>query len=171
MELFRQYGYDGVSLTKISEATGLGKSSLYHHFPEGKEQMAKEVLTFIAGAVKQYFVCPLQTSEKPRVKLQNMVKVVEDFYDSGKKGCLVDGLTLGEANPLFQSTIAEIVEAWIDAIAEVGVESGLSKKIARERAENIMIAIQGSLVVSRALGYFTPFKRVVRDIPSMMLDQ
>ena len=41
---FRTYGYDGASLAKLSEATGLGPSSLYHYFPGGKEEMAQAVL-------------------------------------------------------------------------------------------------------------------------------
>lgn len=171
LELFRQYGYDGVSIARISESTGLGKASLYHHFPQGKEQMAKEVLSSIGQAVNDYFIAPLRATGKPRQRLVNMSKVVEDFYDSGRKACLVDGLTLGDANPLFQETIGAIVETWIQAIADVGVESGLTQKIARERAENILIAIQGALIVSRALGYCAPFKRTIRDIPSMILDE
>ncbi|RYZ76568.1 MAG: TetR/AcrR family transcriptional regulator, partial [Proteobacteria bacterium] len=30
---FRISGYEGVSMSRISEVTGLGKASLYHHFP------------------------------------------------------------------------------------------------------------------------------------------
>jgi TetR/AcrR family transcriptional repressor of lmrAB and yxaGH operons len=76
---------------------------------------------------------------------------------------------LGDANELFQELIGASVESWLQALAEVGVEAGLPKKIARERAENIVIAIQGALVVSRALGNRGPFRRIIRDIPSMLL--
>ncbi|MEM8810542.1 MAG: TetR/AcrR family transcriptional regulator, partial [Cyanobacteria bacterium P01_G01_bin.38] len=31
--VFRRYGYEGASLSMLSKATGLGKASLYHHFP------------------------------------------------------------------------------------------------------------------------------------------
>src|SRR6478752_6301170 len=44
MDLFREKGFDGASLSDISESTGLGKSSLYHHFPNGKEEIALQVL-------------------------------------------------------------------------------------------------------------------------------
>ncbi|WP_315889750.1 TetR/AcrR family transcriptional regulator [Kovacikia minuta] len=44
LNLFRQFGYDGVTLSKISQATGLGKASLYHHFPGGKDEMVETVL-------------------------------------------------------------------------------------------------------------------------------
>ena len=35
--VFRQYGYGGTSLAMLIKATGLGKASLYHYFPEGKK--------------------------------------------------------------------------------------------------------------------------------------
>ena len=36
MAVIRREGYDGASLAQLSKATGLGKGSLYHHFPSGK---------------------------------------------------------------------------------------------------------------------------------------
>ncbi|MDX2342420.1 MAG: TetR/AcrR family transcriptional regulator [Acidimicrobiia bacterium] len=36
-------GYRGVSLKTITEAIGIQRPSLYHHFPEGKEQIYAEV--------------------------------------------------------------------------------------------------------------------------------
>src|SRR5687767_6837809 len=43
-EVFRSHGYEGATLALISQATGLGKGSLYHFFPGGKAQMAADVL-------------------------------------------------------------------------------------------------------------------------------
>jgi len=43
-EIFRTEGYDGASMSQISEATGLLRGSLYHHFPKGKEDMAKAAM-------------------------------------------------------------------------------------------------------------------------------
>ncbi len=37
---FRRDGYDGASIARLSAATGLGKASLYHYFPGGKQDMA-----------------------------------------------------------------------------------------------------------------------------------
>ena len=33
---FRQDGYDGASISRLSASTGLGKASLYHYFPRIK---------------------------------------------------------------------------------------------------------------------------------------
>ena len=43
-EIFREHGFEGASLSIIGEKTGLGKGSLYHFFPGGKEEMAASVL-------------------------------------------------------------------------------------------------------------------------------
>lgn len=171
LELFRQYGYEGVSIGRISEVTGLGKSSLYHHFPQGKEQMAAEVLEFIDKSVREHFIAPLKVSGSPRQRLLNLSKVVDEFYAGGEKGCITDGLTLGDANGLFQKRISACIDAWIQAIADVAVESGLPKKVARERAENVLVGIQGALIVSRALKNPAIFRRVVRDIPAIVLEK
>jgi TetR/AcrR family transcriptional repressor of lmrAB and yxaGH operons len=98
---FASLGYDGVTIARISEATGLGKASLYHHFPQGKEQMAREVLSFVDQAVNDYFVAPLRAAGSPKQRLTNMAKVVEEFYDCGNKSCLIEGLTLGRCQRAF----------------------------------------------------------------------
>ena len=37
-DIFCEYGYDGTSLTILSQNTGLGRASLYYHFPGGKRR-------------------------------------------------------------------------------------------------------------------------------------
>jgi len=71
LELFRRQGYAGVSIADVSKATGLGKSSLYHHFPEGKEQMAREVLQHVEAGVRESFVAPLKAEGDPHERLRN----------------------------------------------------------------------------------------------------
>jgi AcrR family transcriptional regulator len=43
-EIFRELGFEGATLSRITERTGIGKGSLYHFFPGGKEEMAAAVL-------------------------------------------------------------------------------------------------------------------------------
>lgn len=46
-EVFREFGFEGTSLSRITEKTALGKGSLYHFFPGGKEEMAGAVLAHV----------------------------------------------------------------------------------------------------------------------------
>jgi len=46
-DVFRKYGYHGTTLSIISQETGLGRSSIYHHFPEGKDAMALAAIDYV----------------------------------------------------------------------------------------------------------------------------
>ena len=61
-EVFREHGYEGASLSLISKATGLGKGSLYHFFPGGKEEMADAVLSEIDGWFEKSRICAVAKS-------------------------------------------------------------------------------------------------------------
>ncbi len=43
--LFRQKGYQGVSIRELAKAVGLREASLYYYAPEGKEQLYVDVMT------------------------------------------------------------------------------------------------------------------------------
>ena len=75
-EVFRAHGYEGASLTLITEATGLGKGSLYHLFPGGKEQMAAEVLADIDAWFELNIYAPLrEASAFERVTLATAIGI------------------------------------------------------------------------------------------------
>ncbi|HUO54505.1 MAG TPA: helix-turn-helix domain-containing protein [Rhodoblastus sp.] len=43
-EVFRRFGYEAATMSILSRETGLGRSSLYYHFPGGKQEMALAML-------------------------------------------------------------------------------------------------------------------------------
>ena len=70
LSIFREYGYEGASLSKISERTGLGKASLYHHFPNGKQQMAQDVLSYLEQWREDHIFIHLQSNASPIERLE-----------------------------------------------------------------------------------------------------
>ena len=92
MDLFREKGFDGASVSDISDATGLGKSSLYHHFPDGKEEMAIQVLAHLEDQLERALFEPMRSAGTPRQKLDRMLETIDRFYDGGKKACLLERL-------------------------------------------------------------------------------
>lgn len=42
--LFRRHGYHGVGVSEILAQSGISKGSLYHHFPEGKQELGVAVV-------------------------------------------------------------------------------------------------------------------------------
>src|SRR5262245_45353192 len=50
-QLLRRKGYLNTSLVEIVEQGGLPRGSIYHHFPDGKPQLALEAIQHAAGEV------------------------------------------------------------------------------------------------------------------------
>ena len=165
LQLFRQHGYDGATLAKISEATGLGKASLYHHFPGGKDQMVEVVLDFVEGWVDENIARPLQSDGEALTRLQGMCDRISELYENGEQPCILAILLMGSGRDLFHAKVSLRLREWIEAIAAVLIEAGTSETLAKQRAENAVIAIQGSLILSRGLDDPTIFQRVIQEIP------
>ncbi len=168
LHLFRQYGYDGATLAKISEATGLGKASLYHHFPGGKDEMVEAVLDYLGHWVSQNILQPLASPGDAGQRLRAMADRLSELYEGGEQPCLTAILLLGSARDVFHDRVKGFFRAWIQAIARVLIESGMEKQLAQERGEDGVIAIQGALILSQGLDDAAPFRRVVQQLPNQL---
>ncbi len=96
-DIFRNHGYESTTISLLSEVTGLQKSSLYHHFPKGKEDMLKAVVEFVSGKIHQHVITPLLDKEVDQEKrFSNLIATITRFYSDGRKNCLLNVLNLGE---------------------------------------------------------------------------
>lgn len=170
-QVFRDYGYEGASLTNLSKATGLKKASLYHRFPGGKEEMALEVLNRAGNWVGENIVSPLKSNIKPENKIKIMVKKLDEFYSGGNDSCLLNMLASPEiAKGPFTTHIKEAFQLWIATLTDVLIESGIDSKESRVRAENAIAMLQGTLVISRGMNDPKPFKNFLKSLPKSLLD-
>ncbi len=169
--LFRQYGYDGATLSKISEATGLGKASLYHHFPGGKDEMVESVLCYSASWLQENVLSLLAAEGAPEERLQNMCDRVNELYAGGAEPCLLAILQSGTGSDLRHAQIQATLAAWVEAIAAVLREAGWDAAIAQQRAEDALITIQGAVMVSFTLDNPAVFQRVMQSLPQVILKQ
>lgn len=168
-DAFRRVGFEGATLALLAKETGLKKASLYHYFPGGKKEMAEAALGQVSLWLRDEIFGVLEGQGTPEARLKKMVKNVNRFHQSGRKWCLVDLFSLGEAGRLFGPTLAEALKTWIKLLEELAVEGGVPSELARVRAEETLIAIQGSLVLSRAQGNPKLFKRVISELPKRLL--
>jgi TetR/AcrR family transcriptional repressor of lmrAB and yxaGH operons len=163
--LFRQYGYDGATLTKISKATGLGKASLYHHFPGGKDEMVITVLNYLQDWMDQNILQVLNTSGDPRARLQHMCDRLLEVYEQGNQPCLSAILLLGSARNTFHCQVQSLYTRWIQAIANLLIQIGIEPSLAQQKGEDAVLAIQGALILAQALNDPKPFQRIVLNLP------
>jgi TetR/AcrR family transcriptional repressor of lmrAB and yxaGH operons len=166
---FRRHGYEGSSLSRLSEATGLGRSSLYHYFPNGKEDMASAAMAAVGAWFTQHVLSTLDSREPSAIRLQRFAGKLTEYYANGMAPCLMDVFTIGEAGSLFQQHLGGRMRALMALLAGVAEEAGADKVEAAVRAENAVVAIQGSLIVSRALDSNGPFLRMIENFPAILL--
>lgn len=149
-EIFRCHGYEGSTISRLSELTGLRKSSLYHRFPGGKDDMVKAVVNHVSAQLQQHVIAPLSTRQDPPEKrFDNMLATLKSFYDTGKKNCLLNVLSLGEAKDEIRKLLSHDYDNLLKALCLLGQDAGFTEKEAGMRAEHFLVTVQGALVVQR----------------------
>lgn len=169
-EVFREYGFEGTSLSLISKATGLGKGSLYNFFPGGKEEMMIAVLADIDGWFKATIFSPLKQSSLPEKAISAMMREVESYFQSGRKVCLVGALGLGTSRDPFAEDIRAYFVNWITALSACLASGSIPQSEARKLAEETVAGIQGAIILSRALDDENSFSRILRHHEDCLLN-
>ena len=150
-EVFREHGYEGASLALIGKATTLGRGSLYHFFPGGKEEMAAAVLASIDAWFEAEIFAPLRQPQDPEQAIPAMFESVEAYFRSGRRVCLVGALALGDGRDRFAVPVRDYFQRWIAALAGALVRIGFGPAPAMALAEEVVAGIQGAIVLARAL--------------------
>ncbi len=163
-EIFREHGFAGASLSEITERTGLGKGSLYHYFPDGKEEMAKAVLDDVANWFENNVFAPLRESKDPAAGIDQMFRAVVSFFHSGRRVCLVGTFALDETRDRFAAEVRSYFTAWTEVLAAALKRSGFDTKSARETAEDVVAGIQGALVLARAQNDPALYMRAIKRL-------
>ncbi|GLY30497.1 TetR/AcrR family transcriptional regulator [Kineosporia sp. NBRC 101731] len=140
---FRLHGYEGASLTAITAQTGLGKGSLYHFFPGGKEDMARAVLDEVGDWFRREVYGPLRADGPADQRLAAMFTAVETYFASRHLVCLFAAFALGQERDRFAEVITAYFSEWLDALEAATGD--------RELAADTVATLQGALILARAL--------------------
>ena len=167
-EVFREHGYEGASLAAITERTGLGKGSLYHFFPRGKEEMATAVLAEIDAWFEREVFAPLRDGEAPAVAIAAMFRSVETYFRSGRRVCLIGSFALGDTRDRFAQAVRGYFDAWRGTLAVALRRRGHRPAAARALAEEVVAGIQGALVLARAVDDPAVFTRSMRRLEARL---
>lgn len=152
LPVFRDYGYDGASLTILAEASGLSRGSLYHHFPGGKQEMARAALSRSGASLARLVMAPLSRQEPAADRIQSMFDGVKNYYTGDPPVCLMNSLTLGVGRELFGAEVGAAVKAWRKSLASVFAQGGMAEDQAEKEASAAIERIQGGLIIARVCG-------------------
>lgn len=164
-KVFRTLGYEGASLKELSEETGLQKASLYHRFPNGKQQMAESVLLYFDEWV-QNNVFSAFTDEKldSITRLKMGLEQIKLLYNGGENRCIFRALSMDMGLQLFENNLKDGIQQWICSFKNIGLAFHLSSEKAEQLAVQNLIDIQGSLVLCKILCDTTIFENTLKNI-------
>ncbi len=148
----RVQGYHATGLNQIVEESKAPKGSLYHYFPQGKEELAAEAIRAAGRSILERVKHLFATCRAGEV-LDKMVDhtIAELEASDYQNGCpiAVVGLEVASIIPGLQQLCGEMFQNLVTLMCERFREQGLSEEKARELATTVFAGYEGALLLSR----------------------
>lgn len=153
MRLFRRQGYASTGLQQIVAESGAPKGSLYHYFPSGKEALGEAALTLAGGMMHEMLAGLAVRHTSPKRFLRAYCEVMAGWMEESgfRSGCPVATTLLETApdSPAITAAGQRAIDGWIDVVAGVLGRDGMPPREAKARAQLVIAAMEGALLLSR----------------------
>lgn len=168
--LFRHQGYHATGLNQIVEESKAPKGSLYHYFPDGKEQLGAEALG-AAGLQLQaklqalVQMNPFQALDK---LLEMSVKELEasDYRD----GCPIATVALETtaSSAILRDKCSAIFDRALHVLQGWLRDKGVARNEAESLAVTVFAAFEGALILCKVQRSSEPLEIVVRQMKTSL---
>jgi TetR/AcrR family transcriptional regulator, transcriptional repressor for nem operon len=167
--LIQMRGYNAVSYADIGSSLRLTNASLHYHFPSksdlGTRLMERYTQSFL-GALANIDA----TSSRAGEKLARYVAIYSDVLANDRM-CLCGMLaaeyaTLPKALKVAVTAFFDANEKWLAAVLESGADAGELRVdgSAKEAARVLVAGLEGAMMVARAYGDPSRFKRAAQHL-------
>ena len=171
-ELFQQKGYKNVGLNEILKKCKISKGSLYHHFPNGKEELLITCLEnlneSIINNIENVFREFSSTKEATKAEIE---RLIEDF----EKEKIVKGYTFSSIvseMSSFSDSVREVCNRLYKGIQNIFlkklIEDGLSHDEAYSISLIITTSIEGALMLCQTEKSSNPLKTIANTLPDLL---
>jgi TetR/AcrR family transcriptional repressor of lmrAB and yxaGH operons len=164
VRLLAQRGLQATSFSEVLELTGAPRGSIYHHFPDGKDQL-------VAAAVDLAGTRALELLEQWAD--DSPVAITEKFLGMWRAllvharftaGCSVLAVTVASGSPELLEHSKAVFRSWRGRLAELFEKGGLSEPDATRFAALLVASSEGAVVLSRAEQSLEPFELVAGSL-------
>ena len=170
--LFQQKGYKGVGLNEILKSCAVTKGALYHHFPDGKEELLiaclhalnKAIMTDIDAIFKMH----LSTEEATRSMIN---KLIHNFESDGT----ITGYTFSSIVSEM-ATVSESVRNACNALYEniqrsffeKLVADHFSNEVASELSMLLTSSVEGAMMLCLTKKSTEPLQTIAKLLPKIL---
>ena len=169
-------GTHGVSATSLSDVladSGAPRGSIYHHFPDGKTQLALDAVRWTSGRVLAYQAA--YDGSSPRGVLERFIGMWRGVVlaSDGTAGCVVAGVAIDTTarEVALVDVVRETFRAWVDLLATQLAATGIDAHRANAIATTTLAAMEGALILCRAEGGVGPLDTVAEAIYRLLPDE
>ena len=163
-ELLARKGLQATSLSDVLERSGAPRGSMYHHFPEGKDELVGSALE-LAGAraiewIDQKAGQPAEDVAAWFLHIWREVLIRSKF----EAGCAVLAVTVAADLPALLLRAADVFRTWRRRLAELLEQGGMAHDDALRMAALLIASTEGAVALSRAEQSLEPFDLVAEQL-------
>jgi len=157
-QLLAEKGYAGMELRDVAERGKAPRGSIYHHFPGGKVQLAREAAELEGTTIRDLIERSLEERGlKQTLALFGDVfrRRVADYPE--RIGCPVAAVALARPeDPELAAAATAAFQSWERPIAAALRDEGISARDAETFAGLVVSTVEGALLRARAAGSQEP---------------
>ncbi|MFK7914523.1 MAG: TetR/AcrR family transcriptional regulator [Pseudomonadales bacterium] len=169
--VFLRSGYAGASVARLAAATELGKASLYHYFPGGKEEMGRSLVREAVAHLQQRVFSQLGRGSNPVEAICLTIDAFSDYVEGGAQNCLIAQFSQENAPVIEQEQIRSQFEEWQRQLASRYEDMDLKPKAALRAARKLTATLYGHLLLANLLGDPKEFRRGVKRLKAELIEQ
>ena len=165
-ELMRVKGFGAVGMKDVVAASGAPIGSIYHHFPGGKTQIAREALV-AAGAAYGLLIPTLVAPHDDLGEALESVfaQAATDMAETGFANmCPVATVAAEVADTVeeLRDATAAVFTGWLDGGTAYFASRGIPPTAARDLTITVVSALEGAFILARSLRDAEPLRAVGR---------
>jgi AcrR family transcriptional regulator len=165
-QLLAEKGYAGMELRDVAARGKAPRGSIYHHFPGGKTQLAREAAELEGTAIRDLIERSLdERGLKETLSMFGAVfrRRVADHPE--RIGCPVAAAALARPeDPDLAAVATAAFQSWERPIAAALRDEGVSGKDAEAFAGLVVSTVEGALLRARAAGDHAPLDSAVAGL-------
>jgi AcrR family transcriptional regulator len=168
--LIRSRGMSATSFSEVLAESGAPRGSIYHHFPEGKEQLAEDAIRWTSERVLTHLRAGNAATASD--VLQRFIAMWRQVVVSsgGSAGCVVAGVAIDtdSREPGQIDVVRSTFRSWVKLLAEQLEAVGVPAARAAPIALATLAGMEGALILCRAEGNAKPLDTVAEELMRLL---
>jgi len=168
--LIRSRGVSATSLSDVLADSGAPRGSIYHHFPDGKMQLAVDAI----GWTSERVLARLRAGNpaSPSGVLERFIAMWRQVVvtSGATAGCVVAGVAIdtGPGEKDLMNVVRNTFRSWAAVLAEELEAVGVPATRAKPIALATLAGMEGALILCRAEGNVKPLDAVAEELMRLL---